>query len=51
MAATMTEKQLREAVMTRTKKWMVKEVVEPHKTKLSPAQRERIQALLDQLTS
>jgi len=45
-----TEKQLREAVITRTKKAIAKEVVEPHKKKLSPAQRDRIHALLDKLT-
>jgi hypothetical protein len=45
-----TDKQMKEAVITRTKKAIMKDVVEPHRKKLTPAQRDRILALLDKLT-
>jgi hypothetical protein len=41
---------MREAVSTRTKKSIVQHVVEPNNPELTPAQRERILALLAQLT-
>ena len=45
-----TRAQMKEAVITRTKKWMAKKVVEPHRKALSPAQRDSILALLHKLT-
>jgi hypothetical protein len=45
-----TEKQMQEAVITRTKKAIMKDVVEPHRKGLTPAQRDHILALLDKLT-
>jgi hypothetical protein len=45
-----TEKQMKEAVITRTKKAIMKDVVEPHRKGLTPAQRESILALLNKLT-
>ena len=45
-----TEKQMQEAVITRTKKAIMKDVVEPHRKDLTPAQRDHILALLDKLT-
>jgi hypothetical protein len=45
-----TEKQMKEAVITRTKKAIMKDVVEPHRKGLTPAQRDRVLALLDKLT-
>jgi hypothetical protein len=45
-----TEKQMKEAVITRTKKSIMQDVVEPHRKGLTPAQRDRILALLDKLT-
>jgi hypothetical protein len=45
-----TEKQMKEAVITRTKKAIMKDVVEPHRKKLSSAQRDSILVLLDKLT-
>ena len=39
-----------EAVITRTKKAIMKEVVEPHRKALSPAKRDSILALLKRLT-
>jgi hypothetical protein len=44
-----TEKQMREAVITRTKKAITKDVVEPHKKKLTPVQYDRILTLLAKL--
>jgi hypothetical protein len=41
---------MQEAVITRTKKAIVKDLVEPHRKKLSPAQYDRILALLEKLT-
>ena len=45
-----TAKQMQEAVITRTKKSIMKDVVEPHRKALSPAQRDSILALLNKLT-
>jgi hypothetical protein len=45
-----TEKQMKDAVITRTKKAIMKDVVEPHRKGLTPAQRDRVLALLDKLT-
>jgi hypothetical protein len=45
-----TEKQMQEAVITRTKKSIMKDVVEPHRKALSPAQHDSILALLNKLT-
>jgi hypothetical protein len=45
-----TPAQMQEAVITRTKKAIVKDLVEPHRKKLSPAQYDRILALLEKLT-
>jgi hypothetical protein len=45
-----TEKQMQEAVITRTKKSIMKDVVEPHRKELTTAQRDRILALLKKLT-
>jgi hypothetical protein len=45
-----TEKQMKEAVITRTKKAIMKDVVEPHRKGLTPAQRDRILGLLNKLT-
>ena len=45
-----TAKQMHEAVITRTKKSIMKDVVEPHRKALSPAQRDSILALLNKLT-
>ena len=45
-----TDKQMKEAVITRTKKAIMKEVVEPHRKGLSPAKRDSILALLNKLT-
>ena len=45
-----TEKQMREAVITRTKKSIMKDVVEPHRKKLTPIQRDSILTLLKKLT-
>jgi hypothetical protein len=45
-----TAKQMQEAVITRTKKSIVKDVLEPHRKELTPAQRDSILALLDRLT-
>jgi hypothetical protein len=45
-----TEKQMKEAVITRTKKAITKDVVEPHRKKLTPVQRDSILALLEKLT-
>ena len=45
-----TEKQMKEAVITRTKKAIMKDVVEPHRKALSPDQQESILALLNKLT-
>jgi hypothetical protein len=44
-----TEKQMQEAVITRTKKAIMKDVVEPHRKGLTPAQRDSILALLNKL--
>ena len=44
-----TEKHMREAVITRTKKEIAKDVVEPHRKKLSPSQHESIRSLLEEL--
>jgi transcriptional regulator CtsR len=45
-----TEKQMQEAVITRTKKSIMKDVVEPHRKELTLAQRDSILALLNKLT-
>ena len=45
-----TEKQMKEAVIIRTKKAIMKDVVEPHRKGLTPAQRDRILGLLNKLT-
>ena len=45
-----TKKQMREAVITWTKKSIMKDVVEPHRKKLAPGQRDSILALLEKLT-
>jgi hypothetical protein len=45
-----TEKQMKDAVITRTKKAIMKDVVEPHRKGLTPAQRDRVLVLLDKLT-
>jgi uncharacterized protein YecE (DUF72 family) len=45
-----TRTQMKEAVITRTKKWITKKVVEPHRKKLTPVQRDSILALLEKLT-
>jgi hypothetical protein len=42
--------QIQEAVIARTKQAIVKDVLEPHRKKLSPAQRDTILALLEKLT-
>jgi hypothetical protein len=41
---------MQEAVITRTKKSIMKDVVEAHRKELTPAQRDSILALLDKLT-
>ena len=45
-----THAQMKEAVVTNTKRAIVKDVVEPYGKKLTPAQRDRIHALLEKLT-
>ena len=45
-----THAQMKEAVITRTKKYIAKKVVDPHRKELSPAQYESILALLNKLT-
>ena len=45
-----TEKQMREAVIIRTKKAIMKDIVELHRKGLSPAKRDSILALLNKLT-
>ena len=44
-----TEKQMQEAVITRTKKSIMKDVVEPHRKSLSPEQRDTILSLLEEI--
>ena len=42
--------QIQEAVITRTKQAIIKDVVEPHRKSLSPAKRDSVLALLSKLT-
>jgi hypothetical protein len=44
-----TRTQMKEAVITSTKRWIAKKVVEPHRKELTPAQRDSILTLLNKL--